>query len=235
MSTILAALDRYPEALWDVHTHAVQVNRDDQKSICNLFPYQQPIPLEETGFYSVGLHPWHIDQHWQDAWQAVENMASHPRVVMVGEAGLDRTIDTPFSLQEQIFAAHIELSEKLHKPLVIHCVRAYPEIVHWRKRKKATQCWIFHGYQANQSLTQQLLGERKFYFSFGEKLFSERIATLFNFLPLKQCLLETDEGNKCIRTIYQRAALLRQLTLESMVKQIRQNLYTIFHISDHFR
>ncbi|MDW8287611.1 MAG: TatD family hydrolase, partial [Flammeovirgaceae bacterium] len=195
---ILDIISSHREALWDIHTHTLLPNTEVQQSVYNAFPYQQPLIPNEKGWYSVGLHPWHVANDWCSVLKTIENLAAHPRVVFIGETGLDRAISAPFSLQEEVFAAHIELSEKQKKPLLIHCVRAYPDVIRWRKQKKASQPWIFHGYQANTTLTEQLLRVDKFYFSFGEKLAKEQIATIFANLPLSRCFLETDNSTTSI-------------------------------------
>jgi TatD DNase family protein len=70
---------------------------------------------------SVGLHPNHVAEAAPGDWDEVAKLAADPRVVALGETGLDRHWDfTPFDRQEENFARHLELSRTAGLPLIIH-------------------------------------------------------------------------------------------------------------------
>jgi Tat protein secretion system quality control protein TatD with DNase activity len=94
-------------------------------------------------------------------------------VVAIGECGLDRNIDLPLDIQTSIFKRHIELAETLQKPLVIHCVRAFSELIALKKNTKSTVPWIIHGFHKKEEVFQQLL-KHDFYFSFGAAMRSRQ-------------------------------------------------------------
>jgi TatD DNase family protein len=80
---------------------------------------------------AVGIQPNHAAEARPGDWDAVVKLAeTEPRVVAIGETGLDRYWDrTPFALQEDYFARHIELARRLGKPFVIHCREAEADVV----------------------------------------------------------------------------------------------------------
>ena len=109
------------------------------------------------GYYSVGLHPWHIDK---SIMSEVRKFAALPSVVAIGETGLDKNTaknQDDFSLQKEIFTEHILISEEVKKPLVVHCVKAWDELLHIRKSSKPSMPWIIHGFRGNATLATQLL------------------------------------------------------------------------------
>jgi TatD DNase family protein len=81
-------------------------------------------------FATVGIHPNQAAEAGQAHWDDVLKLAVRPRVVAVGETGLDRYWDsTPFALQEDYFARHLELGRRHGLPVVIHCREAAADLV----------------------------------------------------------------------------------------------------------
>src|SRR5205807_5299233 len=79
---------------------------------------------------SVGIQPNNVAQVGPADWAAIEKLVAAPRVVAVGETGLDRHWDfTPFPQQEDYFARHLALSRRTELPLVIHCREAEADVV----------------------------------------------------------------------------------------------------------
>jgi TatD DNase family protein len=79
---------------------------------------------------AVGVQPNHVAEAAPGDWDAVAELAADPRVVAVGETGLDRYWDrAPFPLQEEYFARHLGLARRLGKPVVIHCRQAEADVV----------------------------------------------------------------------------------------------------------
>jgi TatD DNase family protein len=79
---------------------------------------------------SVGVQPNHVAEAGPGDWDDVVRLAGAPRVVALGETGLDRHWDfTPFPQQEDYFARHLALARRLGKPVVIHCREAEADLV----------------------------------------------------------------------------------------------------------
>ena len=146
------------------------------------------------------------------------------RVLAIGESGLDRLCDTPYDLQLQVFREEVSLSESLHKPLYLHCVRAIDDILRIRRELNATQPWIWHGYRGNAKQLQQLLPHGS-YFSFGTKFNTEALLVC----PPDRLLLETDDDTQHpIADLYAQVAQLRGITIDSLIRQMHENFHTLF-------
>ncbi len=78
----------------------------------------------------VGIQPNHAADAAPGDFAEIEMLATHPRVVAVGETGLDRYWDrAPFVLQQDYFARHLDLARRVNKPVVIHCREAEADVV----------------------------------------------------------------------------------------------------------
>ena len=179
---------------------------------------------------SLGLHPWFIkSSSWEDSWKNLEDLASLSQVVAIGECGLDRNIDLPLEIQTDIFKRHIELAEELQKPLVIHCVRAFSELIVLKKNIKSSIPWIIHGFNKKSEVFQQLL-KHDFYFSFGAAILSDRspVINAIATIPDGKFLLETDDRiDITIEQIYDRAAALRQISVETLQTQLVETYHQL--------
>jgi TatD DNase family protein len=81
-------------------------------------------------FAAVGIHPNEAAEAAEGDWDAVVEMAGRPGVVAIGETGLDRYWDrTPFEVQQEWFARHLELAHRLDRPVVIHCRDCTRELI----------------------------------------------------------------------------------------------------------
>jgi TatD DNase family protein len=80
---------------------------------------------------AVGIQPNSVAEARPGDWDEIVRLAeTEPRVVAIGETGLDRYWDkTPFPQQEEFFARHIELARRLKKPFAIHCREAEADVV----------------------------------------------------------------------------------------------------------
>lgn len=209
----------------DFHTHYDRQSPD----LINLqtFHVTPELQAEELpNICSLGLHPWFIQN---SSWENFVDLAKLPNVVAIGECGLDRNIDLPLETQISIFKKHIELAESLQKPLVIHCVRAFSELIALKKNTRPSIPWIIHGFHKKEEIFQQLL-KHDFYLSFGAAILNDRapILNAIATIPNGRFLLETDDRNDIsIEQIYDRASLLRHVSLESLQTQLAETYYQL--------
>jgi TatD DNase family protein len=209
----------------DFHTHCDRKSPD----LINLQTLHVTPELqaeELPNICSLGLHPWFIHN---SSWQNLVDLAKLPNVVAIGECGLDRNIDLPLDIQTSIFKRHIELAETLQKPLVIHCVRAFSELIALKKNTKSTVPWIIHGFHKKEEVFQQLL-KHDFYFSFGAAILSDRspILNAIATMPNGRFLLETDDRHDIsIKQIYDRTASLRDVSLKSLQTQLAETYHQL--------
>lgn len=148
----------------------------------------------------------------------------------IGECGLDRACDSDFELQREVFIKQIELSEQYHKPLIIHAVRSYPDIIAIRKETKSNQPWIIHGFNGNEHSAEQLLRHDGIYLSLGDVLFKneKRAERLLDIIPSYRLFLETDVAERSIVEVYEKASLLSGVATDILRKDIFDNFVKIF-------
>ena len=209
----------------DFHTHCDRKS-PDLINLQTLHVTPELQAKELPNVCSVGLHPWFIHN---SSWQNLVDLAKLSNVVAIGECGLDRNIDLPLETQISIFKRHIELAEVLQKPLVIHCVRAFSELISLKKNTKSTVPWIIHGFHKKEEVFQQLL-KHNFYFSFGATILSDRspILNAIATIPNGRFLLETDDRTDIsIEQIYDRTASLRHVSLESLQTQLAETYHQL--------
>lgn len=212
--------------LIDLHTHRA----NDALSVQILNVFAQDLPNEEIAFpFSAGLHPWDIDVvNLEECIQSIGRAASQKNMLAVGECGLDRAIATDFALQEQCFQKQIQLAMKYHKPLIIHCVRAYSDLIRFKKKNNSDIPWIIHGFAANRDTTLGLL-KHGFYFSVGERLLKDiRKHDILRSIPLDRLFLETDNDDISIVEIYSLAAQLLHIDQDALVETLERNFEEIF-------
>lgn len=195
--------------LLDIHSHT-------QQSSENVIVIKNQFPLETIGegFFSVGIHPWYFSpEDWQKQFQMVENKSTNPNCLAIGECGLDRNIKTSFDLQQAVFEQHILLSEEVKKPLIIHCVKAFSEVISLKKKIKPQQTWILHGFNKNQNIADLLL-KNDIKISFGKSLlFSTQIQNIFKNTPQGEYFFESDDAEICVSQIYQKAQQLKSVSI----------------------
>ena len=156
--------------MWsDFHTH--NLNAVPGTAIVNLpqaaLENPQSFSLVEGGIYSVGIHPWWTVGDLDVMWRGLEFWIRDPQVVALGECGLDKLKGADLLLQEACFLRQVSLSENLHKPLTIHCVKAYDRLLELHKAQSPKMVWTIHGFRGKPALARQLL-DCGFNLSFGK-------------------------------------------------------------------
>ena len=212
----------------DIHTHNAKTD-DDLIQIVNL---DLELPCPEQGCYSYGIHPWALDDadfQLEEAFAILEERLQFPNVIALGEAGLDKMHKESFDQQITVFERQIDLSEALQKPMILHDVKSHNEIIALRKKHKAQQPWILHGFNGTEQDIQQLTGQG-LYLSVGKSLLhSERkIAKSLKKIPLEMLFLETDNAEIDIETIYEAAAKLLEMDINALRAQIFSNFAKLF-------
>jgi TatD DNase family protein len=153
----------------------------------------------------------------------LSEIASDPRIIAIGETGLDRLKGPSSDLQIPVFKKHIELSEKLSKPVIIHCVKAWEELIRIRREVKPTQPWIIHGYRGKPELTERLVGEG-FLFSIGDNINVDSM----QLIPLGSLFCETDEGEMPISRVYLQTSRALNMNVEEFADRVTENVRRIF-------
>lgn len=211
----------------NLHTHS-PILSPDLVEIENIYWGQNHLP--QATRRSVGLHPWYLNGLEMGAARTwLEEQLLLPSTLAVGEAGLDKVCSTPWDLQLEAFQICVEISENYKRPLLLHCVRAYAEILALKKRWKPAQPWIFHGFDKHPA-TAELLINAGCCLSFGAALFrkNSRAAESLHWVPEDQFFLETDDSDLSIKAIYDLAAQIRGLELSALEQIVETNFTRVF-------
>ena len=218
----------------DIHTHL------DNQSVIKIFDGDEVRILR-----TEGIHPWELDRHFEcseaksrnplysDAFDKKGFLHSvslrytsveMTRFFAIGEVGLDKVHKETFEKQIEVFEEMIRLSESYRKPMIIHCVRAYSEIIEMRKKTKATMPWVIHGFNSSVETMRQLL-KYNMYFSLGDVLYrnENQAVEILKSIPLDRLFLETDVSGRDIKDVYSKAAELMGCEVEFLCKQIFEN------------
>jgi TatD DNase family protein len=186
---------------YDIHSHNSSDNEDviTVKSIDlgvadDAVFVKEEIRNRKNGLFSVGIHPWHPDT---GKISELREMAKSGNVVAVGETGLDK-LKSGFETQKELFELQIRIAEEARKPLIIHCVRAWNELLEMKRRFKPSVAWLIHGFRGNSTLALQLMNNG-LYLSFGKNFNPEALRKVWE---AKRLFIETDDGDSDIREIY---------------------------------
>jgi len=214
----------------DVHTHSSPPEGSSWNVVLNLFAQDLPADFDPAGFCTIGFHPWHIGKtDFVKAYHNMERCGRHAKVLGIGECGLDKNILVPFETQEDIFVQQLHLSEKLSKPAIIHCVKAYSELLRIRKSFRWKGPWMIHWFNSSVEVATDLI-HAGCYLSFGRNLLhpDSRNADVFRQVPPEKIFLETDDAGIPLPALYHRAAGLLSIPVDQLIQQISKNFYSFF-------
>ena len=212
---------------YNIHTHHPCLG-SDVVSIQNIrvqgAPLVSPIQILDQGYYSVGIHPWDVTaQPKRLLVECLYEVACLPQVLAIGEVGLDKKQATSLELQQAVFELQIELAETVQKPLLIHCVKAWSELIAIKKQFKPNQPWIIHGYRGNAILAQQLL-KHGFYLSYATYYNSNALP----FGNLDHLFIETDDSETTIQFNYKQMASHLGVDILQLQQVIANNFSLVF-------
>jgi len=207
----------------NIHTHSEIFDAKVELVSLNVDEEARP------NLYSYGIHPWKIKKDSEDDLVELNRVCRNRRCIAVGECGLDKTIDADFNLQQKIFTEHILIANELDKPLVIHCVKAFNELITCLKKTKNKVPVIIHGFNNNLNIANDLIKEG-FILSFGKALltFDSNASEAIKHVGRKNFFLETDDSDVSIKYIYKKAAELLSIDEEILREQLVSNYQRIF-------
>jgi TatD DNase family protein len=113
---------------------------------------------DDRVFAAVAIHPTRTAE-FSDADRAeIERLAARPRVVAVGETGLDYYWDySPPAAQQEAFRWHIDLAKRIGKPLMIHCRDAYEDVLRILAEEDAPAPVVFHCFSGDAEIARRAL------------------------------------------------------------------------------
>lgn len=202
--------------LFDTHAHlnAIQYNDDLQEVIDRALEegvsnivvvgFDRPtisraIELAEQYpfiYAAVGWHPVDAIDMTEEDLQMIEQLAAHPKVVALGEMGLDYYWDkSPKEVQKEVFRKQIALAKKVKLPIIIHNREATADIIEILREENASEVGgIMHCFTGSVEVAKQCI-DMNFYISFGGPVTfknARKPKEVAKEIPLEHLLIETD-------------------------------------------
>ena len=212
---------------YNLHTHRF-TNDSEITELVNQYPWEFVADIPQ---YSIGIHPWYIvENRLESDLQFMEQKLQLPECWALGECGLDKRIDIPMALQTEVFEKQIALAEKYQKPLVLHLVAAYQELIAIHKKRPIKVPVILHGFSKNEQTAKSLL-DCGFYLSFGKYLLrNPELVAVFQSVPNDRFFLETDTLEETLMEVYDKASVIKALSLTELKKQVASNWSKVFKL-----
>jgi TatD DNase family protein len=201
--------------------------------------YRQNNPLAKIG---IGVHPWYIQSNLLTLdliTEKLETAILKYQPDFIGETGLDK-LKPEFDLQQEIFHIHLQLAQKYNLPVVIHCVRAYNELLAILSKFTSLRGMV-HAYNANSETAKQL-AKKNMLLGIGSIILNEssQLSKSIEKIPLEQLLIESDapympygakkfsSSGDCILYAKQLAEN-KKINLTEIISKVNQNFITLFN------
>ena len=210
---------------FNLHTHRF-TNQSNILELVNQYPQEFDAKIP---YYSIGIHPWFIVEERIEADLAIiENKLQEASCLAVGECGLDKRIEIPMELQEMVFEKQLLLAQQYNKPVVIHCVAAFQELITIKKKLNISVPILIHGFSKNAQIAKQLV-DNGFYISFGKYLLlNKELEAVFISVPNNRFFLETDTVEEGIEAVYELAAKYKGVSVKEIQELVNSNFNEVF-------
>lgn len=209
----------------NLHTHSYSKN-ESFLEVVNQYPWEFDESIPQ---YSIGIHPWYIDDNrLKSDLKSIEEKLQLEECLALGECGLDKRIEIPFQKQTEVFQQQIEVVQKITKPIILHCVASFQEVIAIKKEMNVENPMIIHGFSKNEQVAKSLL-DNGFYLSFGKYLLrNPELASVFNYVPKDRFFLETDTIEETIIDVYQKASDIKNIKIEDLKEIVKANFNKVF-------
>ncbi len=199
-------------------------------------------------FAAVGFHPHDAKEYTRRAREGLERLAQHPKVVAIGEIGLDYYRDySPHDIQREVFVDQLAMSREFEMPVVVHVRDAMADCMRILSEQKAYLVGgVLHCFQGTSDDARRA-ADMNFMVSFGGSLTfkNSRSARTAAEVPLENIVLETDcpfvtpepfRGKRnqpaYVRYAYRALSGIRKVPLDRLEKTIDQNARRLFNLDD---
>jgi TatD DNase family protein len=217
----------------DIHTHNSK-SAEGIFAVENIMAHENMKPKKISArAFTAGIHPWHLNENNREQLlEYVRNIAGNPDLIAFGEAGFDKLRGPSIELQKSTFTEQVKIAGENQKPLVIHCVRSWDELLAAHKNLKPLTPWLVHGFRGKKELALQLI-KRGMYLSFWfDFVMRPESADLLRFLPKERIFLETDGADVDIREIYRKVSGDLEISIDELKERILNNFNLLFNNSD---
>ncbi|HHZ92796.1 TPA: TatD family deoxyribonuclease [Candidatus Poribacteria bacterium] len=208
---------------------------------------QQAVELAmntENLWATVGMHPHDAKDLTNTAMDTFQRLADHPKVIALGEMGLDYYRDlSPRSIQKTAFEQQLDLAEELDMPIIVHNREAYHDILPILRSRKGRISGVLHCFSGDVDIMKQTL-DIGFHIGIGGPVTykkSDDLQTVAKQVPANRLLIETDcpwlapqfrRGKRnepsYVISVAERIAELRGTPAEEIGQITTQNFVTLF-------
>lgn len=211
--------------LFNCHTHHF-LDNPKCLELVNEYPHDFQ---GKSPFFSVGIHPWFIDLNRLEAdFESMEQRLQDSNCLAAGECGLDKNIELDFEKQQEIFERQLILAEKYQKPVILHCVAAYQEMVAIKAKLEISVPMIIHGFSKKIQLAEEMVNHG-FYLSFGKHLMKNpNLEESFLSVPDDKFFLETDSSEDTIEMVYEQAAAYKKIEINELKRTVAKTFSQVF-------
>ena len=170
----------------------------------------------------AGIHPWDAERELP--------MPEFSACDIVGETGLDYSTNVSKEAQYELFLKHLAAAEKFEKPVVLHVVKSFEDVM-LALRRYTLQGVVFHGFIGSSEQAKRAISQG-YYLSFGNRsLRSPRTCDVIATIPIENLFCETDDNTEfSIEKIYEEVAALRGIIHEELASEIEKNYRRLFDI-----
>jgi TatD DNase family protein len=220
----------------------------------NLADSRQIVALAEATpglFAAVGVHPNEAAEVAPDALAQLRQLANHPKVVAIGEIGLDYYWDrAPRPTQQHVFEQQLALAKELNRPVIIHQRGSAADTMAILRRWTAGDDHpglVLHSFSGDLMMAEEAV-EMGFYIGISGPVTFKNVRDLPDVvaaLPSERLLVETDapflsphpfRGKRNeparVRLVAERVAELKNMTLAAMSHQLTRNTITLFRLPE---
>jgi len=213
----------------DIHNHGGSP-LPGQYSVENLMAHENREPDTIKGMtYTFGIHPWYLThESFNDQIKKVKINASHENVIALGEAGFDKLRGPDRELQKRAFDEQATIANERSKPLFIHCVRAWDDLLAAHKRMMPSKQWLVHGFRGKKDLAAQLISKGMYISFWFDFIIKPESSELVRSLPADRIFLETDGSGIDIVSLYTKVAEDIGISVEELRERIFKNFMEFF-------
>lgn len=175
--------------------------------------------------FSLGVHPWRADvsqTELQEAFSRIEQCVNVDGFVAIGECGLDWVSQVARAAQMSVFEQQIELAHRLTVPVVLHCVRAFEEVMQTLRVRKIRRA-VFHSFVGSPQQAERVVREGYFCSFSPRSLASPRTREVIKAIAPSVMLVERDECECSIEEVYEAVATLRKCSVEELREIVFDN------------
>ena len=218
-----------PRDYIDIHNHGAQPV-PGVFTVETLMAHEEEEPHDLKGLtFSFGIHPWHLDEknHGRLIARVIKN-AGNNNVAAIGEAGFDKIKGPSLELQARTFEEQAVISGEYKKPMIIHCVRAWDDLLKEHKRLRPKMPWLVHGFRGKPDLAQQLVSKGMYISFWFDFVMKPEAVPLLKSVPKERFFLETDGAEIDIRDIYNKVSGDLDISIEDLKTTIFSNFNQFF-------